>query len=114
MYRLLQIKLVQCPIATCYRVNFSQDQQGGGEGGDRLDPAFMLAWEPPSLPHIVSSWQIDEQNGDDDDFYGDDDDDVLGDDDEMEAKMEPDGAISPLQFLVYPQNDDRCSDSTCS
>ena len=33
---------------------------------------------------------------------------MVHDDDEMEAKMEPDGAISPLPFPVYPQNDDIC------
>ena len=79
----------------------------------------MLAWEPPALPHVISSWWQDEGNGDDDDVHGDDDDDDDDvhdddDDDEMEAKMEPDGAISPLQFPVYPQNDDRCPGSTCS
>ena len=62
--------------------------------GSHLDPAFILAWEPPS-PH---------QNNDDD---GDDDDDD-------EDEMKPDGAINPLQFPVYPQNDDRCPGSTCS
>ena len=73
--------------------------------GSHLDPAFILAWEPPS-PH-----QNNDDDGDDDD---DKDNDGGDDDDDDEDEMKPDGAINPLQFPVYPQNDDRCPGSTCS
>ena len=97
--------LIQCLLYNFLRSTQQTFLKTSGLGS-HLDPAFILAWEPPS-PH-----QNNDDDGDDDDDEDNDDDD--GDDDDDEDEMKPDGAINPLQFPVYPQNDDRCPGSTCS